>query len=112
MTECVQWDTDVGLNKGQFHHYDVMQLKINVMVFLRLFFFSDQVEVRIKSWQRLTMPASDSWGICNVCMDVEEEDGFIIRVCGTEAPVWWQQQMVNDTAFCGVVSSVSYHVLR
>lgn len=108
MTECVQWETEVGLNKGQLHHYDAMQLKINVIVFL---FFSDQVEARIKSWQLLTMVAGDSWGICDVCMAVEEEDGFIIKVFGTKAPVWWQQQMVNDTASRGVVSSVSYHVL-
>lgn len=110
MTECVQWETEVGLNKGQLHHYDAMQLKLNVIVFMWLY-FSDQVEARIKFWQLLTMAAGDSWGIFDVCMDVEEEDGFIIKVFGTKAPVWWQQQMVNNTAYRGVVSSVSCRVL-
>lgn len=107
MTECVQWDTDVGLNKGQLHHHDATQLKIIVIVFFATVFFRSSRSPN----KVLTMAAGDSWGICNICMDVEEEEGFIIRVFGTEAPVWWQQQMVNDTAFRGVVSSVSYHVL-
>lgn len=105
MTECVQLETEVGLIKGQLQ-CDAVKTKCYSFTL----FFSDQVEARIKSWQRLTIVAGDSRGIRDVFVDVEEEDGFIVKAFGAEAPVWWQQQMLM-TASRGVVSSVSYHVL-